>query len=274
LSRFNRQYSLVITLLNGQTIEILPDIRVVFEAQKSINMGLNTCKIQIYNLKSVNRENLVKDKEDNEKMPFILSIGYDTQVKRIFEGNVLEAKTERKGMDFITTIESQDGGFDYKNSYTSKVVKSNDIDAILKDMENTQKGKISKKLVYSRPKVLIGNSAKLIEDCLDEDETMFIDNNTLHIIKKDEVISDYIPVVSSDSGLLNSPTRSNQQVNFETLMNPELSVGGLMELVSLYAVHLNGVYKIESIKYKGDNYGTDWSMEVVCMEAKDYKVLK
>ena len=78
MSRFNRQYSLVITLLNGQTIEILPDIRVVFEAQKSINMGLNTCKIQIYNLKSVNRENLVKDKEDDKKMPFILSVGYDT----------------------------------------------------------------------------------------------------------------------------------------------------------------------------------------------------
>lgn len=274
MNRFNRNYELTVTLLSGQVVQIVPEIRVVFEIQKSINMGLNTCKLQIYNLKQVNRENLVKDKEDNTRLPFEFKIGYSTQIKRIFKGTILESKTERKGMDFITTIESQDGGFDYKNSFTSKVVKSKDIDSIISDMPNTLKGKISKKLVYQRPKVLVGNSAKLIEDCLDEDETMFIDDETLNVVKRDEVISDYIPVVSSDTGLLNSPTRSNQQVNFSTLMNPEVRVGGLVQLISLYAPHLNGIYKVEQIKYKGDNYGTDWSMEIIGMKAQNYKVVK
>lgn len=273
--RFQRNYELVITLLSGETIKIVPDLRIVFEINKSINMGLNTCKIQIYNLSQKNRDNLAKDKEDStKKMPFVLYIGYGDSLKRIFEGTVLESKTERKGMDFITTIESQDGGFDYKNSFTAKVVKSNEIDALVQDMPNTKKGKISERLVYKRPKVLVGNSFKLIEDSLAEDETMFIDNNTVHIIKRDEVVSSYIPVITSESGLLNTPTRSQQQVNFSTLMNPEISVGGLVNLESLYAEYLNGVYKVESIKYKGDTFGSDWSMEVVGQQVKDYKVLQ
>ena len=271
--KFIRQYELIITLNSKETVKILPEIRIQFEVNKSIKGGLNTCTIKIYNLNQDKQMKLVREKEDNKsRLPFILKAGYN-KLETIFKGTIFEAKTTKTGSDFITTITSQDGGFDFINSFTSKTVKSNDISNILEDMPNTQKGRISKRQDLIRPKVLVGNSAKLIEDSLAEDETYFIDDEKLYIIKDTEVISPYIPLIQANTGLLNTPTRNAYEVTFNVLMNPDLRIGGLVELKSKYAIYLNGIYKIKTIKYKGDNYGSEWQQECLCTIAQDYKVI-
>lgn len=273
MSRFIRDYELIITLTTGETVKIVPEIRVQFEIDKSIYGGLNACKIKIYNLSVDKQRKLVKDKEDGTKrLPFLMKAGYD-KLETLFKGTVFEASTVKSGSDFITTITSQDGLHDYVNSFTSKTVTTNDVKQIVDDMTNTKLGKVSKRKELVRPKVLVGNSAKLIEDSLDDDETYFIDEETIHIIKKDEVLSSYIPLVQADTGLLNTPVRKSQEVTFETLLNPSIKIGGLVELKSVYATHLNGIYKVITIKYKGDNYGTEWNQECTCQLAQNYKVL-
>lgn len=271
--RFIRDYELILTLTSGEVVQIVPEIRVQFEVSKSVRGGLNSCTIKIYNLSDSKRKKLVKDKEDFRiRMPFLFKAGY-TKLENLFKGTVFEASSVRSGSDFITTIKSLDGGFDFINSFTSKTVTNNAASNIINDMPNTQQGRISARKDLIRPKVLVGNSAKLIEDNLEDDETYYIDEEKLYIIKDDEVTSNYIPLIQASTGLLNTPLRKNREVTFNTTLNPSIKIGGLVELKSSTATHLNGIYKVITIKYKGDNYGSDWSQECICMLSQKYKVI-
>jgi len=269
-----RDYELTITLLSGEVVKIVPELRVQFEVNKSIKGGPNNCKLKIYNLSQDKRNKLIKDQTDKKvRLPFLLKAGYD-RLETIFRGNILEASSVRSGSDFITTISSVDGGHDYINSFTSKTVKSSDPKHILEDMKNTKRGKITKIREPIRPRVLVGRSAKIIEDNLADDETMFIDDETMHIIKDDEVIDGNVVVISAETGLLETPTKKAKELNFKTLLNPNIKIGGVIELKSTTAVQLNGVYRVNTLKYSGDNYGTDWTQECSCVAMKNYKVLK
>ena len=270
--RFGRDYELIITLTSGEVVKIIPELRVQFEVNKSINGKLNSCKLKIYNLSEDKRKKLIKDKTDNNiMMPFLFKAGY-SKLETLFKGSVWEAFSVKQGADFITTINSLDGAYDYFNSYTSKTIIGNPIDHILNDMPNTQKGKISKRVELSRPRVLVGNSVNLIENSLDENETHYIDEEKLYILKDDEVISDYMPVVNLETGLLETPIKKAQELTFKTLLNPTIKIGGLVKLESMTAKQLNGIYKVMTIKYSGDNYGSDWSQECICMVMSNYKV--
>jgi len=39
------------------------------------------------------------------------------------------------------------------------------------------------------------------------------------------------------------------------------------------APHLNGVYRLETITYKGDNYGSTWGQTVSCILQPNYTVI-
>ncbi len=240
-------------------------MQIAFKAFKSIYGGLNKATVQIYNLKEPTRLKLVKDPEDTEVIiPFSLSVGYGEDVDVIFKGDMFTGETERKGTDFITKIESLDGGFDFLNSFTSKTVKGKDaaLDTLIGDMPNTAKGFITGQEQVVRPIVLVGNTAELIRQQLKVDETYYIDNEVLNIIKKTELTGSFVPIVSAQTGLMNTPKRLNKRVTFSTLLNPSLKIGESCQLVSVTAPHLNGIYKLEDVGISGDYYGTDWTQEV------------
>lgn len=274
LLRFNRDYELVIGLEN-QAVIVRPPLRIAFDAQKAINGGLNKLTIKIYNLKESNRAKLAKDRDEVKVIPLTLSVGYVESKETIFKGTVQLGENSRSGVDYISTLECYDGGYDFINSFTSATVKGKDsaISQILSDMPNTGRGKITAQNKLVRPKVLVGNSAKLIDQQLNVGETWYIEDEKLYILKDNEVVSSFIPVVNSETGLRNTPKRQNQKISFETLMNPTVKIGGLVKLESVTAPHLNGIYKVESLGYKGDNYGSEWSQSITGFKALDYSVI-
>jgi hypothetical protein len=295
--RFNRNYSLEIITFNNQKITIQPEIKITFDVTKSVKGGLNNGTIQIFNLSQSKRNQIVKDEdleeEDKEKkeekkttsqedgirtlpadyMQFELKAGY-TKIETIFKGAISKASSKKQGADFVTTIEAYDGLYDMQNSYTSKVVKGKVSEQIIKDMPTVKKGKITEQSPLLRPRVLVGNSFKILEENLALNETYYVDDGVIHIIKEKEVTSGYIPLVNSETGLLNTPEKMQKEVKFETMMNPLLRIGGLMQLESLYDKRFNGIYKINTIHYTGDYSGNDWKQEVFCIACNDYKVVK
>jgi hypothetical protein len=295
--RFNRNYSLEIITFNNQKITIQPEIKITFDVTKSVKGGLNNGTIQIFNLSQSKRNQIVKDEdleeEDKEKkeekkttsqedgtrtlpadyMQFELKAGY-TKIETIFKGAISKASSKKQGADFVTTIEAYDGLYDMQNSYTSKVVKGNISVQVIKDMPTVKKGKITEQNPLLRPRVLVGNSFKILEENLALNETYYVDDGVIHIIKEKEVTSGYIPLVNSETGLLNTPEKMQKEVKFETMMNPLLRIGGLMQLESLYDKRFNGIYKINTIHYTGDYSGNDWKQEVFCIACNDYKVVK
>lgn len=274
-SRFDRDFKLTVQVSAGRTVEIAPPLRVSFSANKSVSGGLNKLTLNIFNLQESNRLALVKDAEQNTQIPLSFSVGYNSELKLLFKGTVHRGSNSREGTDLVTELECLDGGFDLLTSFTSQTVKgkARSVDSILADMPNTGKGKLTNQQELIRPKVLVGASSKLIDELIGDGETWYIDDEKLYIIKDDEVVSSYIPVVSAVTGLLNTPTREQSKVTFDTLMNPTLKIAGLCQLRSTTAPHLDGVYKIESIGYTGDNYGAKWSQSVTGILASNYTVL-
>lgn len=296
LDRFGRNYSLEIITLNNQKITIQPELRISFDITKSVKGSLNNGTIQIYNLSQTKRDQITKDEDivdkDKEKqkkekpknpddkrtlpsdyMQFELKAGY-SKIETIFKGAISKAFSKKQGAEFITTIEAYDGLYDMQNSYTSKVVKGNITEHVIADMPTVKQGKITEQNPLLRPRVLVGNSFKILEENLTENETYYVDDGVLHIIKDKEVTSSYIPLVNSETGLLDTPEKAEKEVRFETMMNPLLKIGCLLKLESLYDKRFNGIYKINTIHYTGDYSGTDWKQEVFCISCNDYKVIK
>lgn len=272
--RFQRNYELVVRA-DGNDIVVRPPMQVAFTVDKSITGGLNKMNIQVTGLKESSRLAIVKDKEDQKRIPIVLRVGYKDNLETIFQGTVHRGSNDRGGSSFISTLECLDGGEDYLQGFTSKTIESKDVlvDEILKDMPNTKRGKVTDLPAITRPKVLLGNPIQVLRESLNADESLFIDNERLSVVKDGEVISSYAPIVRASTGLLNTPQKENQKITFETLMNPSLKLGGLADLRSVNAPYLNGVYKNESMTYTGDYEGSDWKQSVTAIAAKKYKVL-
>lgn len=274
-SRFNRNFQLLVDVGGGRSVEVVPPMRIAFDAIKSVSGGLNKMTVRVYNLKESHRLALVKDAEQSKRIPVSLRVGYSDSLRVLFKGTVHTGENSREGADLVTTLECLDGGHALLTGFTSKTVKgkAQAITAVLDGLPEIGRGKIREQSPISRPRVLVGSSAKLIDTVLNDGETWFIDDEKLYILRGDEVVSSYIPTVNARTGLLNTPSREQSRITFDTLMNPSLKIGGLCDLESVSAPHLNGVYRIETIGYKGDNYGSDWSQKVTGILAQGYKVI-
>lgn len=272
--RFLRDYQLTIGVGN-QAVVVVPPIKITFSATKSTDVSLNKLILKVWNLRQANRLALVKDEEEDEYIPLELSVGYQGRMQLLFRGSVHKGEHQREGADFVNTIECLDGGKDALSSFTSVTVRGKDqaIRAALGDMPNTAEGAITQHAQLVRPKVLVGNSARLITDMLDDDESMFIDDEQLFVLRNDEVRSDLAPLVTARTGLMNTPQASKGEVTFQTIMNPTLKVAGLCQLESVTAPDLNGVYRIDQINYSGDYTGDDWTQIVTAKRAPNYKVV-
>lgn len=265
IPRFERNYELTIQPpgLSGpvNTVIVRPPLRIAFDGHKSINGGLNKLRVKIYNLAKSTRLLLPKDAEDQTRIPITLKVGYQKSLEPIFKGTAHVIKNAREGTDIVTEIECLDGGVDFLNSFSSRVAKVDALKECLADMPNTAPGRIRTSPPLVRPKVMVGNTAQLIDDMIDRDagERWFIDDEQLFVLKANQVTSMFAPEVSAATGLLSTPTRENKRVTFQTQMNPSIRIGGLAALKSTQAPHLNGVYRVETIGYSGDYAGSNWS---------------
>ena len=291
--RFLRDYSLTIGL-GAQAVTIKPPFRIVFSADKSDKADLNKMTLKIYNLNDDKRRKLVRDGDEKEKkgkpgdtkaapapaarrnnsyFPLQLMVGYQDRVETIFRGSVDEAGSAREGAEFVTTLTCMDGGHDFLNSFVSTSVTSKvaAIDAALGTMPNTSKGKIGAQKDITRPKILVGNSMAVVADMLDPDQRWFIDDERLNILRGNEVVSGYIPVVSAETGLVVVESEK-ESISATTFMNPSVKVGGLFQLISVVSPHLDGIYKVSQITYSGDFDGADWSQKITATIAENYVV--
>lgn len=260
-NRFIKDYKLVITTPTS-IINIEPPINIEFDGEKSINtFGLNRLNLKIYNLVESKRNQLVRDKEGNENILVELFIGYQNNIKRVFKGNINRAYPEKSGPNIVSVIECLDGLRDVKSSFTSAVASSKRqaIETILKDMPNTEIGKITEQNPIYRSKVIMGNSYQEIQKLLQPDELMYIEDEKLYIIKKDEVAENYITLINAETGLIDTPKRENQVVEVKTRVNPSIKIGGQAKLESIYAPYLNGVYRVEELGFSGSYDGQDWN---------------
>lgn len=275
-SRFGRSYELEIITPSNQIITIKPDLRIVFDIKKSINGQPNTANIQIYNLNETNRKLIVKDEDvfgivNDKTFTITLKAGYE-KAEIIFKGKILKASTVRSGADLITSIQADDG---ISELYTNKVVSSQSREQIIKELKSVQKGKITEeKTTNRRDVVLVGSPRLLLENLIEDNQSYFIDDGVINILDKNEVLTQYITLVNSQTGLIRTPNKKDGDIIFQTLLNPLIKIGCLVKVESLYSPHLNGIYRVHTLSTNGDFNGSSWEQEVIGNICNDYKVVK
>lgn len=273
-SRFNRDFELTVTVDGGQEVRVVPPMRISFSASKSVSGGLNKLTCRIYNLQPSNRLALTKDAEQIKVIPISLRVGYEGTTALIFKGTVFRGSNFREGPDIITELESLDGGAQVLGTFVSTTVRGKDraVDAV-RTAAGLGRGKLTEQAPLVRPRVLVGSTARLLDDLLEDGATWYVDDEQLYMLKSDEVTTSFEPTVNAATGLLNTPAREQSKVTFDTLMNPTLRIGALCNLESQSAPHMNGLYRIIEMGYSGDNYGANWLMSCTGLPAGDYKVL-
>lgn len=267
MNRENRRYKLTFLLNDSETLVVPYPFRIQFNAKQKIGNlrgGLNELNLKVYNLSPNNRLKLVQDELDTERnLRVILEAGYENDLRIIYQGTIFKGEIEKDGANFVNVISSKDGGYDYLNSFVSATVatKQKAIDTILEECQTLKKGKITINNDFLKPKVLYGNVGKVLAELPNEDEDCFIKNEKLYLIKKTDLTSRDVPVISANTGLIDL-SRQNKIVTVKTLFNPAIEIGKKVNLKSVVKPYLNGDYKADSITYVGDAEGNDWNMQV------------
>ena len=175
-------------------------------------------------------------------------------------GNITQAWSVREGSNFITTIESFDGGYAYNNAQTNtSFPKGTTYDTVITTLADslpqTTLGTIGDTYTNSlgRGNAISGRTMDLLNTYTGGGT--FIDLGAVNCLAENECLSGGLPVIDDSSGLLGTPVLELTKLTFDMIFEPHLLVGQLINLNSAEgaanAGNFNGNYKIVTIKHRG-----------------------
>jgi hypothetical protein len=257
--KFFRNYKLSVETGTGEILDITPPLTLQFSVERNLLAQANTARISVLNLNEQSRSKVYKDKFTTLQYKGVeLRAGYGEDLNilpLIFKGNIKQAYSERQGTEYKTEIEAYDGGFAFINSYTEKSFAAGTpinqvLDSLMKDLPKVNKGAIGDfgdKL--PRGNAYSGNTAQLLDTI--SGGNFFIDNEKACCLKDEECIEGNIRVISSESGLLGSPRRSETLLVVRVIFEPRILIGQLITLESKTERQFNGDYKVIGFSHRG-----------------------
>jgi hypothetical protein len=286
---FDRVYRLLVGKKGqSQGLEIT-ELRIQFEIEKTAKKNPNKSTIKIYNLKKETRAEL--EKPDTR---CVLYAGYkdDAGALLIFQGAVTFAWTKFDLPDIVTELELGDGAPEIRDTTISvgygKGVKSTQI---LNDV--SQKMGTPLTLPSNAPTRVWENglshhgSARALLDKVTKGTGLewSIQNGNLQVIQSGMVTTRQGVELSADSGLIGSPERERkskdgttevedtskkkQKVKSATKSYDGWSVKALLmptlvpgDRVKLKTRDVEGIFRIQELKHKGDSHDGDWQTEM------------
>ena len=267
VDKLNRNYILHIRSRTGELVTIQPPFTLELDIIRNSYASANVCSIRVYNLAENTRNLIRKDRQDSNVFRDVtLWAGYGDKLSMVFNGNVTQAWSVREGTNFVTQIESFDGGYAFANATTNvqfpEGTSYNSIIAsLLKSLPHVKVGKISNfSGSIPRGNTYSGSTVEIINQLTGN--SFFIDNGIANCLIDSDVTNDPVYEVSSESGLLGTPLLEEIYVVFDILFEPKLKIGQRIQLNSITGKNFNTEYKIVGLKHKAV------ISESVCGEAK------
>lgn len=256
MDKYNRNYILRIEKEDGTTLEVRRPFTVEFDIHRNSLSSANVCQIRVYNLAPNSRKQIRKNQYDFGNLKTIsFQAGYGDNLSLAFAGNITQAWSVREGVNMITQIECFDGGYAYVNAVTDQqfpggTPQKSIIDSIAASMPGTSIGAIGNfPGQISRGNAYSGSSTAILGDLTGG--AFFIDNSKVNALNDNECLDSDIPLINASSGLLGTPVLEAQYINLETLFEPSIKVGQLIQLESETDSFFNGRHKVLSIKHRG-----------------------
>lgn len=250
IQQFNAKYRVTV-FSNTETTIVEYPITCKFTVTRGVLSDSNRATIQLYNLSPSTRNQIFQDQFtlDKSKFKYVhLEAGYNNSLSLIFKGRILQAYSYKSGgqTDVITDIQAMALDiFDCQTSHTFAA------DTTFKEAHNA--------MVSDMPNVIVGNIGNLngqfktpttfdgmaIEQLnkLTGGHT-FVDNGVLNTIMDNEVIDVPVPIISSQTNLLETPMRRDANLEIKTTFLPDIIVGQLVEVDSAISPDFNGQFKL------------------------------
>lgn len=274
--KFGRNYKLVVQKNDGKYLTLGLPYTIEFSLSRALLGSINSCQIRIYNLSETHRKELRFDFSNYSHRRIVqLNAGYGTNLPIVFYGTMYQAWSYREGVDFITTIECQDGAFAAANSIIPSTANfpagtpwQTIYTTLMGYVKNTTFGYIGDSFIYNNDGSLAvtARSNSYVGDAITtlieiSGHAFFIDNGKTYILNNKEYIKTLgqIPIINTASGLLNTPLIEIKIVTLEMIFEPSLFVGQLIKLESQTTPYINSAtirsqtnnnYKITSLKHK------------------------
>lgn len=238
-----------------------PDLTVEFDITRNFLASSQEATFRVLNLAPETRQLVIKDAyalTEFRAVQFRAGYEGDAILPLCFNGFVRTASTARRSgaTDVVTEINAYDGGLAMANGFTAQSISAGaSVKEVITNLARSLPRISGTPVVGDFPgtsyrgKVLFGNSWNLI---LQESGNLAtIDNNQVKVLQPNEAIEAEIPVISSASGLLGTPRRTQTKLEVDMLFEPRLTVGQIVELRSDALPVYNGVYKVSGFTHRG-----------------------
>lgn len=268
MRQYGRQYRL--ELKSEKDILILDKLKISFSVTKDIKPEPNHAELTIYNLSRQHMQALL----DGEYTQATLSVGYET-LSILFSGDISKVKVSRQGLDFIMTFNCGDGLTKYLKSRSKVTIKAGSSDdELIKQLQKdfdlqTEAVSTTNKARYPRGQVLNGDTRALLNKVAKNNHAQWsIQNGKLLFLPIEHAIAETdIVVLSQETGLINAPEQTDSGLEVSCLLNPQVSVGTLVEVKSIFD-YFNGKYKVVKVTHSGENLGGEWQSKLVLVGGK------
>lgn len=262
----------------------LHEMKIEFNVSKGLESSQNTASISIWNLKEAHRNAVGKELDD-----VVLEAGYlppegGGNVGIIFAGQMRDVEHRRDGPDIITTISCGDGDRAFRRATISKTFPAGTrvetvVEEIFKQMEAEGLKRGEWKFPddmppFKRPYSICGSCAREM-DRLGRSRGFYwsSQNGVVEIVPGDGTIGGIV-LISPQSGMVDTPTITDNGIKVSALLNPEIRPGRRVRVES-DVMEMNaegGVYRVSQCTFLGSNRDGDFIVEIHGEAVKGGKV--
>ncbi len=262
----------VVTMgVKGEKGVRIEGLRISFDIEKTNEKSANNAKVLIYNLNESNKS-LLKTKED---LSLTLEVGYGDNLDLLFTGDIVRSTTQRRGPDFVSTIEIDDGDEaltraklekSYEAGTNLKTVVQDALQS-MKDAGQVVIGSISsiKDDIAQNGFSASGLASSIVEQITSKQGLEFsIQDNETQILEASEDTGEEAIVLTPSTGLIGSPrigligkeASKQDGIEFKALIQTTRFKPG--RKVKIQSREVDGIFKILKSKFAGDTHAPAW----------------
>lgn len=279
-----------------QTWTFQSPLTLELDVTRAMFQGLGEGVFRIFNLNESTRRDIYQDWNDQGSYrQVILRAGYRSwatvygppnpngvqnlqSLPLIFSGNIMKAASQREGSSWVTTVTAWDGGHacsqsDVNTPLAPSIGTTQQFAQLIQAMGSTVAvGYIDPNLNSDllRGVSLVGSPWNKIQQMANAlYATAFIDLGKVYVISNGSYIPDLtggLDIISSSTGLLDTPMKQNTKIEFPIIFEPRLKIGQQVILQSIETVN-NGSYAIAGLDHVGtisDAVGGNLRTTVYC----------
>lgn len=245
---------------------VQPTLKLTFRVERSLQRDPNKAEISIWNLRQQSRVRL-----QEKNIPTTLEAGYFGDTAQIFGGVLEFGSSIRQGADWVTTIQSADGGDKIASQRINVSFKgATGIGTVLQRLagelglglgnvaEKASQGSLRGDVTeYLNGIVFSGNTYDQLEKVAKQMGLgISIQDGQIQLLGPTETLKPRAVLLAPTTGMIGTPEPGEDgSIKVRSLLQPNLIPGRLFEVRS---AQVRGFYRVDRVVFTGDTWGDAW----------------